>query len=154
MQAASTGLQYAQVTSRYSGCGCARLVPSAYIRLQGAGGHPPPYSLPDFCPHCYDCSTRIHTYRTAPRLPWVDPGRNRDRHVTGYNVSLSPPFLTLATNNMSLGCSLYGTAVVQTYLYIKNYPHDRRWIKAVVGTVWCAVLSIFLACCLIVVQLV
>jgi hypothetical protein len=32
---------------------------------------------------------------------------------------------------------LYGTAFLQTYIYITNYPHDRRWIKAVVGIVWC-----------------
>jgi hypothetical protein len=31
--------------------------------------------------------------------------------------------------------SLFGTAIVQAYVYGSTYVNDRRWIKAVVGTV-------------------
>jgi hypothetical protein len=38
----------------------------------------------------------------------------------------------------SLTCGrLYGTVIVQTYLYAISFPRDRKWIQAVVGSVLC-----------------
>jgi hypothetical protein len=108
------------------------------------GGRQPAHALPSFL-------LPSSTMAAAPdsgtaELPLFSLGLTIGAIEIGIlfgTLSVYLPSPETFTTNVLVGSSLYGTAIVQTYIYITSYPQDRRWIKAVVGAVWCVVLQPF-----------